>query len=113
MLTWSCWPVGNGVSWEVVDGTDQYTLTREQLEQKADKRERAQEYQVTIPYQGAWLPLSQGATVCCQIPCTDEPRIALEAGDLVRVTRWKKHWLYGEKIPLKGKHQVCVMYDLC
>jgi hypothetical protein len=40
----------------------------------------------------------QGLSVWCRPPCTDEPRIALVAGDLVRVTRWKKHWLYGEKI---------------
>ena len=28
----------------------------------------------------------------------DEPRIPLAEGDIVRVTRWKKHWLYGDKM---------------
>ena len=29
---------------------------------------------------------------------SDEPRIPLAEGDVVRVTRWKKHWLYGDKL---------------
>lgn len=34
--------------------------------------------------------------MCCHPPCTDEPRIRLAPGDTVRVTRWKRYWLYGE-----------------
>ena len=45
------------------------------------------------------MPLwSQGYKVCIHPPLTDEPRIALEAGDLVNVTRWRPHWLFGEKV---------------
>lgn len=45
------------------------------------------------------MPLwSQGIKVCIHPPLTDEPRIALDTGDLVNVTRWRKHWLFGEKI---------------
>jgi palmitoyltransferase ZDHHC6 len=45
------------------------------------------------------LPLlSQGFKVCIHPPLTDEPRIALEVGDLVNVTRWRPYWLFGEKI---------------
>lgn len=45
------------------------------------------------------MPLwSQGFKVCIHPPLTDEPRIALDVGDLVNVTRWRKHWLFGEKI---------------
>lgn len=45
------------------------------------------------------MPLwSQGCKVCVHPPLTDEPRIALMIGDLVNVTRWRKHWLFGEKI---------------
>lgn len=48
---------------------------------------------------GSWLPLwSQGFKVCIHPPCTDEPRIKLEPDDLVNVTRWRKYWLFGEKI---------------
>ena len=28
MITWSCQPLGDGISWPVVEGSDQYTLTR-------------------------------------------------------------------------------------
>ena len=78
---------------QVVEGTDQYTLTREQLMQKEDKKGRTREYQIILNYNGAWFPLSQGLSVCCHPPCTDEPRITLSAGVMVKVTRWKKHWL--------------------
>ena len=44
----SCAPSGNGIEWTVVPGCDQYTLTREQLKQKQDKRERTREYQVIL-----------------------------------------------------------------
>lgn len=36
--------------------------------------------------------------MCVHPPLTDEPRISLDIGDLVNVTRWRKHWLFGEKI---------------
>jgi palmitoyltransferase len=42
--------------------------------------------------------LSQGFKVCIHPPLTDEPRIALQIGDIVNVTRWRKHWLFGEKV---------------
>jgi len=98
VLTWSCRPLGDGLVWDVVGGCDQYSLTREQLRQKEDKRGRTREYTATNHYSGAWCPLSQGLGVACHPPCTDEPRIPLTPGDLVRVTRWKKHWLYGDKV---------------
>jgi len=96
VIGFSCQPRSDGISWPVVEGCDQYTLTREQLKQKEDKRERTREYQIVRSYSGAWFPLSQGLSVCCRPPCTDEPRIRLMAGSSVRVTRWKKFWLYGE-----------------
>jgi len=98
VINWSCQPLGDGISWPVVEGADQYTLTREQLRQKEDKRGRTREYQIVNHYSGKWLPLSQGCGVCTHPPCTDEPRIPLEHGERVRVTRWKKYWLYGDKV---------------
>ena len=113
VLTLSCKPPGDGIKWEVVEGTDQYTLTREQLKQKEDKRERTREYQIISKYTGAWFPVSQGVSVCCHPPCTDEPRIQVEVGDMVRVTRWKKYWLYGEKEQRENihiaVHKVCII----
>lgn len=99
VLNFSCLPVGDGISWPVVDGCDQYTLTREQLAQKAEKRARTRRYRIISKVTGSWIPLwSQGFKVCLHPPCTDEPRIKLEPDDLVNVTRWRKYWLFGEKI---------------
>lgn len=99
VLTWSCIPVGNGIDWNLREGAHKYTLTAEQLDQKAEKRQRTREYQIVHSYSGAWVPIfSQGFGVACRPPCTDEPRIPLKLGDTVRVTRWKKHWLYGDKV---------------
>lgn len=74
---------------------------REQLRQKEDKRERTREYEIggkhcKLPslycaavsaYSGSWLPVSQGLSVCCHPPCTDEPRVPVQPGQAVRVTR--------------------------
>ncbi|XP_058063231.1 palmitoyltransferase ZDHHC6 [Anopheles bellator] len=95
----SCIPAGTGTEWPVIDGCDQYTLTREQLAQKEEKRARTRTYTINRTVTGSWVPLlSQGFKVCCSPPLTDEPRIKLAVGDIVRVTRWRKHWLFGEKV---------------
>lgn len=79
------------IQWPVVDGCDQYTLTREQLEQKKDKQKRTVICSVVREASGYWFPFwSQGFKVACCVPLTDEPRIRLSIGDTVRVTRWRK-----------------------
>lgn len=120
VLNFTCSPIGDGVTWPVVDGCDQYTLTvgkkfsdkyrdsqsgfyhlfkREQLAQKVEKRARTRRYRIISKVSGSWMPFwSQGFKVCVHPPLTDEPRIALNIGDFVNVTRWRKHWLFGEKI---------------
>jgi len=98
VLTWSCKPLGDGVVWPVVGGCDQFSLTREQLLQKEDKRGRTRQYTATRQYSGAWCPITQGWGVACHPPCTDEPRIQIKQGETVRVTRWKRYWLYGDKV---------------
>uniref|UniRef100_A0A182K328 Palmitoyltransferase n=1 Tax=Anopheles christyi TaxID=43041 RepID=A0A182K328_9DIPT len=104
VLSFTCRPVGNGFEWPVVEGCDQYTLTREQLAQKEEKRARTRTYTINRPSTGSWLPLfSQGVKVCLSPPLTDEPRIKLEVGDVVRVTRWRKYWLFGEKLQSSKK----------
>lgn len=62
----------------------------EQIEQKKLKRERSVEYVVEKPYSGRWFPISYGFRVCSHPPCTDEARIALQIGDKLAVSRWKK-----------------------
>lgn len=91
VLNWSCAPIGDGIDWPVVDGCDQYTLTKEQLEQKKEKKRRAGYYAITKAATGSWFPFwSHGFKTGISIPVTDESRIKLAVGDRVRVTRWRK-----------------------
>lgn len=99
VLTWTCLPYGNGIEWTLRDGASKYDLTIEQLEQKTEKRHRTKEYRIVEEFAGSWFPFwSFGWRVAIHPPCTDEPRIKVGKGDTVKVTRWKKHWLYGDKV---------------
>lgn len=104
VINFWCEPCGNGIVWPIRPECHQYTLTIEQLEQKAEKRARSREYQVVRAFSGWWFPCFQGLGVCCHPPCTDEPRISLMSGETVIVTRWKKYWLYGERA-VKNKNE--------
>nr|CAB3267907.1 ZF(DHHC/FYVE/PHD)-1 zinc finger protein [Phallusia mammillata] len=97
VVNMSCGPRGDGITWPVVEGCDQYTLTVEQLQQKLWKRERMVKYIATREYSGRWFPCTQGFCTCIRFPCTDEPRIPLQKGDIVIVSRGNKYWLYGDK----------------
>ncbi|XP_055325007.1 palmitoyltransferase ZDHHC6 [Sitodiplosis mosellana] len=95
----SCAPIGDGIHWKVRSGCNQYTLTIEQIAQKEEKRARTRTYSIQKAASGSWLPFwTQGFVVALNTPCTDEPRIKLDVGDIVKVTRWKKYWLFGEKV---------------
>lgn len=64
----------------------------EQLAQKEEKRSRTRTYSIRKAATGSWCPLwSQGIIVGLNVPYTDEPRIRLNVGDTVKVTRWKKY----------------------
>ncbi|XP_013391587.1 palmitoyltransferase ZDHHC6-like [Lingula anatina] len=110
VFSWSGFPVSDGIWWEVREGCDQYTLTVEQLKQKEEKRERALPYVIVEDYAGSIFPISKGCRVCCSPPCSDEPRIPVRIGDKISVTRWRKHWMYGDKLlsdeEAKGKNRV-------
>lgn len=94
-----CQKRGDGIEWPVVEGCDQYTLTREQLAQKEEKRARTRTFRCTRPVTGRWLPIfSQGWRVCVAAPCSDEPRISLRPNDMIKVTRFRNHWLFGERV---------------
>ncbi|KAH8235045.1 hypothetical protein KR032_007984, partial [Drosophila birchii] len=92
-------PSGDGYRWPVRAGCNQFTLTVEQLEQKKEKRARTHTFKCTRPATGYCFPLiTHGIWVCMTIPCNDDPRIVLQQGDLVRVTRSHQFWLYGERV---------------
>jgi palmitoyltransferase ZDHHC6 len=64
-----------------------------------EKRARTRQYRIISKVSGSWMPLwSQGCRVCINPPLTDEARIPLDVGDVVNVTRWRTHWLFGEKV---------------
>ncbi|XP_042315971.1 palmitoyltransferase ZDHHC6 isoform X3 [Sceloporus undulatus] len=98
VFTWSGIPEGDGLEWPVKEGCHQYSLTIEQLKQKADKRVRSVKYQAIEDYSGACCPLTKGLRTFFTTPCTEEPRITLSKGDQILATRGLKHWMYGDKI---------------
>ncbi|KAH0623743.1 hypothetical protein JD844_006839 [Phrynosoma platyrhinos] len=98
VFTWSGIPEGDGLEWPVKEGCHQYSLTIEQLKQKADKRVRSVKYQAIEDYSGACCPLTKGLRTFFTTPCTEEPRITLRKGDQILATRGLKHWMYGDKI---------------
>ncbi|XP_018316226.1 palmitoyltransferase ZDHHC6 isoform X4 [Mycetomoellerius zeteki] len=104
VLTWDCTPVGDGITWPVIDGCDQYTLTREQLAQKLDKQKRARIYRIVKAASGSKFPIGHGFGVFFHPLCTDESRIKLDVDDIVIVTRWKKYWLFGRKEQKEGEN---------
>jgi len=88
----------DGIWWTVKEGCDQYTLTIEQIKQKIEKKDRSVLHWIIEDYSGAIFPITKGPRTCCRPPFSDEPRIPLKMEDKVMVTRWKKHWLYGDKV---------------
>lgn len=90
--------VGDGIHWKVFEDLDEYTLTIEQLEQKEIKMERMVIFKANKKYSGSWFPVfSTSLRTTCSAPWSEERRIPLEVGDIMYVTRIRRHWLYGEK----------------
>ncbi|XP_053439678.1 palmitoyltransferase ZDHHC6 isoform X2 [Nycticebus coucang] len=98
VFTWSGVPEGDGLEWPIKGGCHQYSLTIEQLKQKADKRVRSVRYKVIEDYSGACCPLNKGIKTFFTSPCTEEPRIQLQKGEFILATRGLRYWLYGDKI---------------
>uniref|UniRef100_A0A8R1V5P1 Palmitoyltransferase n=1 Tax=Pristionchus pacificus TaxID=54126 RepID=A0A8R1V5P1_PRIPA len=95
---------GNGVWWPVKNGTNQFTLSEEQLRQKASKRERARTVVITENYLGGWwraVYVGPRAFFCQ--PISEEARVKVEIGDRWMVTRGMKYWLYGRRIGRNGQ----------
>lgn len=76
-----------------------FIIQCEQIAQKCEKRARTRTYKCIRKATGSYLPLfSQGFRVCLSPPCTDEPRLRLEPDDIIKVTRFRQHWLFGERV---------------
>lgn len=90
--------IGDGITWPVVEGCNQYTLTVEQLRQKNIKKHYAIEYRSIEDFDGSFCGLSQGFRVCICFPWSLERRLKFQKDDHILVTRWRRHWLYGVKM---------------
>lgn len=106
VFTWSGNPEGDGIDWPLREGCHRYSLTVEQLKQKADKRVRSVRYRATEDYSGACCPVTKGIKTFFTTPCTEEPRIDLKKGELILATRGLKHWMYGDRIFEDGTPKV-------
>ncbi|KAJ0179046.1 hypothetical protein K1T71_005821 [Dendrolimus kikuchii] len=93
----------DGLKWPLREGCGEYDLTREQQAQKQDKRLRSRLYSVIANYNGRWVPICTRPRAAVSAPCTDEPRLVLHVGDIIRATRQRKHWLFGEKLQGDGE----------
>ncbi len=103
--------VGDGLTWPVRADCDQYTLTREQLEQKFEKNQRAVRYKIIQSYNGSFFPLNYGLFTCLCIPYSNETRISIKQNDYVLVTRWENYWLYG--ICIKSNEYIRGWFPRC
>ncbi|KAJ8727307.1 hypothetical protein PYW07_001426 [Mythimna separata] len=93
----------DGIKWPVREGCGEYDLTREQQAQKQDKRVRSRLYTATERYSGHWVPICSRPRAALNAPCTDESRLPLQPGDVIRATRQRRHWLFGEKLVGDGE----------
>eukprot|EP00127_Corallochytrium_limacisporum_P005040 Clim_evm36s197 gene=Clim_evmTU36s197 len=87
---------GDGITWRVIPGTDQYSFTEEQLLQKKEKMARV--FKVAIKEDwGGWLGIGKGVSVACDTPAF-ERRLTVYRGDIVDVYDISDHWVYGQVI---------------
>ena len=110
-MVWICWSLSAFFSLFILfvfffndtATTEIYTLSLhdalpilqvEQKLQKEQKKQRAALYEVVRAYGGSLFPLTHGLCVCCCFPLSDEPRINIQPGDVISVTRWRKYVLF-------------------
>ena len=90
--------VGDGITWPVIEGCHQFTLTAEQLRQKQVKKNFAVEYKSVENYNGSFCGLHHGCRTCIAFPWSLEKRLKFQKEQNLLVTRWRKYWLYGMKV---------------
>ena len=60
VITWTCIPKRNGIEWSLYQDCNKYSLTIEQLEQKAEKRLRTRGYKIAKEYSGKTIDIGHG-----------------------------------------------------
>eukprot|EP00116_Pleurobrachia_bachei_P013105 sb/3473367/ len=91
---------GDGYTWRVREGCDQFTLTNEQILQKKLKRSRMVEHKIVRSYNAAWFSAITMANplLFCVCNAIDDPYLKVEEGEQVFVSRYRKRWLYGSAL---------------
>ncbi|KAK6034187.1 DHHC zinc finger domain protein [Cooperia oncophora] len=106
LFSWSGETTGNGVWWPVRKGCDQFSLSREQLRQKALKRYMARIVVVVKSFRGGIFgSMCLGCRLFICQPISEEPRLKVSVNEEYVVTRGQRGWLYGYKVDnekLKG-----------
>ncbi|KJH48491.1 hypothetical protein DICVIV_05402, partial [Dictyocaulus viviparus] len=98
LLSWSGLPNGNGIWWPVRKGCDQFSLSREQLRQKALKRYFSRIVIVEKNFRGGYFAsIRYGFRMLICQPFSGEPRLKISIGDEYIITRGQRGWLYGYK----------------
>lgn len=115
LFSWSGETNGNGVWWPVRKGCDQFSLSREQLRQKALKRYLARVVVVEKGFRGGYFgSVGYGCRMFFCQPFSEEPRLKVTAGEEYVITRGQRGWLYGYKLDnekLKGWFpRVCIRF---
>ncbi|XP_047131522.1 palmitoyltransferase ZDHHC6 isoform X1 [Hydra vulgaris] len=98
VFTWSSYYIGDGIDWPVRQGSNKHALTIEQLLQKEIKKANAVDYVACSVYSGYRFPITLGLKTCFDSPWIADSRIPLNIGDEFLATRWRKHWVFGEKL---------------
>ncbi|CAI8046676.1 Palmitoyltransferase ZDHHC6 [Geodia barretti] len=89
VVNWSGRPKGDGIEWPVKEGSNKYSFTLEQLEQKMIKKSAAITCSMKHSYSGYSCPLSFGLMTSLCSPRCGEGFVSVKKGDKVTITRWQ------------------------
>uniref|UniRef100_A0A0N5BFH3 Uncharacterized protein n=1 Tax=Strongyloides papillosus TaxID=174720 RepID=A0A0N5BFH3_STREA len=96
-------PKGNGIWYDTIMGTDNFTLSYIQKMLKSEKISCSRKYEVISDEKEVSnifkILLKYGLRVTWNRPCCNsEDFIAVETGEIYLVNKGTKHWIYGERI---------------
>ncbi|CEF68959.1 Palmitoyltransferase ZDHHC6 [Strongyloides ratti] len=96
-------PKGNGIWYDTIVGTDNFTLSGIQKMLKAEKMSYSRKYEVINSENEISnifkLFLKYGFSITWNKPCCNgEDFISVKAGEIYLVNKGTKHWIYGERI---------------
>lgn len=94
---------GNGLDYIIRMGCGTYDLTKEQLQQKKEKRQQSVTTRIINYYNGSMFPILFGCKTMLNCPGLDSTRMSASKGDVVSISRTEAYWVYAEKLQLAGE----------